>query len=179
MSLESHPEMKKSLTRRDSILKASSALAGMALVPGSLKPNPAHSNISSSMPAQKIRIGVVGGGFGSDFYWHKHPNCIVQAVSDLREDRRKRLMDIYRCSNVYNSLEDLIKDQSVDAVAVFSGAPDHVRHCTACSRTSVKILSGARRPFSKRIGGIRLESWSSGKEPSAAAKEVNGMEAGH
>ncbi|MCX6575039.1 MAG: Gfo/Idh/MocA family oxidoreductase [Candidatus Aminicenantes bacterium] len=141
MSQESHPEMKKSLTRRDFILKASSALAGMSLVPGLLKPGPAHPNIASSLSTQKIRIGVVGGGFGSDFYWHEHPNCIVQAVSDLREDRRKRLMDIYRCSNVYNSLEELIKDQSVDAVAVFTGAPDHVQHCTACLKSGKHVIS--------------------------------------
>ncbi len=32
----------------------------------------------------KVRIGVVGGGFGADFHFHEHPNCIVEAVSDLR-----------------------------------------------------------------------------------------------
>jgi hypothetical protein len=39
----------------------------------------------------KIRIGIVGGGFGSDFYWHQHPNCIVEAVSDLQEERINRI----------------------------------------------------------------------------------------
>jgi len=80
---------------------------------------------------RKIRIGVVGGGFGSSFYWHQHPNCIVQAVSDLRPDRREHLMKTYKCERSYESLEKLILDKDVEAVAVFSGAPDHVRHCTA------------------------------------------------
>ncbi|HOV78362.1 MAG TPA: twin-arginine translocation signal domain-containing protein, partial [Sedimentisphaerales bacterium] len=26
---------------------------------------------------KKIRLGVVGGGFGSTFWWHEHPNCTV------------------------------------------------------------------------------------------------------
>ena len=30
--------------------------------------------------SQAIRIGVVGGGFGSQFYWHEHPNCTVAGV---------------------------------------------------------------------------------------------------
>ncbi len=78
---------------------------------------------------KKVRIGVVGGGFGCAFYWHEHPDCIVQAVSDLREDRRQRLVKTYGCNRVHNSLEELVLDKTVDAVAIFTGAPDHVRHC--------------------------------------------------
>ena len=32
---------------------------------------------------KKIGLGVVGGGFGTQFYWHQHPNCSVAAVTDL------------------------------------------------------------------------------------------------
>jgi len=39
----------------------------------------------------KIRMGVVGGNFGRSFYWHEHPNCVVEAVSDLRPERREGL----------------------------------------------------------------------------------------
>ncbi len=77
---------------------------------------------------RKIRIGVVGGGFGCAFHWHQDPNCIVEAVSDLRTDRRERLMQVYGCEKAYESLEKLILDDNVEAVAVFTGAPDHFRH---------------------------------------------------
>jgi predicted dehydrogenase len=91
--------------------------------------------------AKKIRIGVVGGGFGSSFYWHDHPDCVVQAVSDLRPDRRELLMKTYRCGQAYESLEKLILDRDIDAVAVFTGAPDHVRHCTAVLKSGKHVLS--------------------------------------
>lgn len=90
---------------------------------------------------KKIRIGVVGGGFGCSFYWHEHPNCIVAAVSDLRADRRDRLVETYRCDKVYESLEKLILDKSLDAVAVFTGAPDHVRHCAAVMNSDKHVIS--------------------------------------
>ena len=80
---------------------------------------------------KRIRVGVVGGGFGASFQWHLDPNCIVEAVSDLRTDRRQRLMRVYKCQKSYESLEKLILDDKIDAVAVFTGAPDHVRHCVA------------------------------------------------
>jgi predicted dehydrogenase len=77
---------------------------------------------------RKIRIGVVGGGFGAAFQWHEDPNCIVHAVSDLRSDRREKLMKVYKCSKSYESLEKLILDKEIEAVAIFTGAPDHARH---------------------------------------------------
>ena len=75
-----------------------------------------------------IRIGIVGGGFGASFFWHQHPNCIVEAVSDLQEERKKTLMEVYQCSKSYNSLEELVKDDQLDAVGVFTDAPSHGRH---------------------------------------------------
>ncbi len=77
---------------------------------------------------KKIRIGIVGGGFGASFFWHQHPNCIVEAVSDLQEERRKKLMKVYGCDKSYESLEKLILDDKIDAVGVFTDAPSHGRH---------------------------------------------------
>ena len=90
---------------------------------------------------RKVRIGVVGGGFGRSFYWHEHPGCTVEAVSDLIGARRKALMQTYRCRKSYESLEKLIEDPDVEAVAVFTGAPDHVRHCVACLEAGKHVIS--------------------------------------
>jgi predicted dehydrogenase len=92
------------------------------------------------MSQVKIRIGVVGGGFGTSFYWHEHPDCTVEAVSDLIPERRDRLMQVYKCGKSYNSLEELLLDREVDAVAVFSGAPDHVRHSVACLKAGKHVF---------------------------------------
>ncbi|MCP4645390.1 MAG: Gfo/Idh/MocA family oxidoreductase [bacterium] len=90
---------------------------------------------------KKIRIGVVGGGFGLSFHWNEHPNCIVEAVSDLIPDRRDRLMKKYECEKSYESLEELILDPNIDAVAVFTGAPDHARHVMACMEHGKHAIS--------------------------------------
>ncbi len=89
-----------------------------------------------------VRIGVVGGGFGTQFYWHEHPNCTVAAVTDLRADRRDRLRDTYRCDTVHDSLEEMLRQpQDLDAVAVFSGAPDHFRHVSMCMERGLHVIS--------------------------------------
>ncbi len=82
--------------------------------------------VPDTAPA-KVRIGVVGGLAGAEFQWHEHPDCTVVAVSDLLAERRKKLMQTYRCVRDYPTLQELVKDKSVDAVALFTGAPSRTQ----------------------------------------------------
>lgn len=91
---------------------------------------------------RKIRIAVVGGGFGASFWWHEHPKCVVTGVTDLYPERRARLRERFRCDNVYDSLEIMLREaKDVDAVAIFSGAPDHARHARMCMERGWHVVS--------------------------------------
>ncbi|MBN1590646.1 MAG: Gfo/Idh/MocA family oxidoreductase [Pirellulales bacterium] len=113
----------------------SAALAATGLTMVASRAYPAESD-------KKIRIGVVGGNFGTEWYWHEHPNCAVTGVTDLWPDRRKRLVDTYHCDKAYDSLETMVKEaDDIDAVAVFSGAPDHARHARMCFDRGWHVIS--------------------------------------
>ena len=73
---------------RRSFLKGS---AGAIIAAGVCRPS--GPRLAGGVSTRKIRMGVVGGNFGATFWWHEHPNAVVTAVTDLREDRRKRLRD--------------------------------------------------------------------------------------
>lgn len=89
-----------------------------------------------------IRMGVVGGGFGAGFWWHEHPNCVVTGVTDLYPQRREILRNRYGCDKVYDSLETMVKEaDDIDAVAVFSGAPDHPKHVKMCMERGWHVAS--------------------------------------
>lgn len=129
-----------SISRRQ-FLHGAVALAGAAMAPGIVASQQRLQETKAMGSSKKIRMGIVGGGFGRAFQWHLDPDCVVEAVSDLREDRRKGLMDTYKCGKSYPSLEELIKDKDVDAVAVFTGAPDHVKHVVACMKAGKHVIS--------------------------------------
>jgi predicted dehydrogenase len=81
---------------------------------------------------RKIRVGIVGYGvcqFGAAFGFQDHPNVTVAAVSDLFPDRCAALAKVCRCEKTYPSLEELVKDDSIEAVFVATDAPSHARHC--------------------------------------------------
>lgn len=65
---------------RREFLQCGAAVAGAAL--------PLYSTLAANTAPKKVRIGAVGGGFGTSFQWHEHPDCVVEAVSDLRPERR-------------------------------------------------------------------------------------------
>jgi len=81
---------------------------------------------------RKIRMGLVGYGvckFAAEFEFQHHPNVEVVGVSDLFPDRRKALAERVKCSNTYPSLEEMVKDDRIEAIFVATDAPSHARHC--------------------------------------------------
>jgi predicted dehydrogenase len=80
---------------------------------------------------RKIRMGIVGYGyckFGPQFSLQDHPNVEVVAVSDLFPDRCQGLAQACRCQKTYPSLEEMVKDDSIEAIFCATDAPSHARH---------------------------------------------------
>lgn len=85
-------------SRRD-VLRVSGATAA-AIVSGMALP---VGRAYAADTKKKIRLAVVGGGFGASFYWHEHPNWVVTGVTDLLPDRREKLKKVYKCDTAYDS----------------------------------------------------------------------------
>lgn len=125
--------MNQAFSRRRFISKAGMGVAALAV-----SPRFAFAGMPKS--DRKIRIGIIGGRFGLGFFFHEHPNCMVEAVSDLDPDRRKSLMTTYSCTKSYESLEKLLHDQKVEAVFIATPAPDHARHVIASLNAGKHVL---------------------------------------
>jgi predicted dehydrogenase len=111
-----------------------SALAQQKPIPGfeEAATNPNASKGWKLFSDRKIRVGIVGYGtcrFGAAFSFQDHPNVDIVAVSDLFPDRCAALAKACRCEKTYPSLEELVKDDSIEAVFVATDAPNHARHC--------------------------------------------------
>ena len=90
---------------------------------------------------RKLRIGIAGGRFGLSFQWLEHPSCTVAAVSDLIPDRLERMKQRFECDTTYPSLEEMVKDPDIDAIGVFTPAPDHARHTLLCFEHGKHVIS--------------------------------------
>jgi predicted dehydrogenase len=120
-------------SRRDFLRRTGAVVAGASLA--------SRSALAVNTAPKKVRIGVVGGGFGCSFQWHEHPDCAVEAVSDLRPERRDRLMKTYKCTKSYDSLEEMVRDRNIDAVAIFTEGPNHVKHVVEAMKHGKHAIS--------------------------------------
>ncbi len=135
--------MRDAATRR-SFLKAvglGAAAAGLTAAGQEEKPiqgfekGPADPNASKGwkpVSDRRLRVGIAGYGlcrFGAAFSFQDHPNVEVAAVSDLIPERCAGLAKACRCEKTYPSLEEMVKDDRIEAVFVATDAPGHARHC--------------------------------------------------
>ncbi len=110
------------------------ALAQQKTIPGfeEAPTDPSTSKGWTPVSDRKVRVGIVGYGtcrFGAAFSFQDHPNVEVVAVSDLFPDRCAALAKVCRCEKTYPSLEELVKDDRIEAVFLATDAPSHARHC--------------------------------------------------
>jgi predicted dehydrogenase len=99
---------------------------------------------------RKIRVGLVGYGvcqFGAAFGFQDHPNVEVVAVSDLIPSRCAGLAKAARCAKTYPSLEELVKDDRIEAVFVATDAPSHARHCLEVLKHGKHVASAVPAVF--------------------------------
>jgi len=84
---------------------------------------------------RKVRVGIVGHGvcrFGLQFSLQDHPNVELVAVSDLFPDRCAEMARKAKCSKTYPSLEEMVKDDSIEAIFCATDAPAHAKHAVLC-----------------------------------------------
>lgn len=108
---------------------------------------------------RKIRVGIVGYGvcqFGSAFGFQDHPNVEIVAVSDLFPDRCAALAKACRCEKTYPSLEELVKDDNIEAVFVATDAPSHARHCMEVLKHGKHVASAVPAVFGSLEDAERL-----------------------
>lgn len=99
---------------------------------------------------RRIRVGLVGYGvsqFAAAFSFQHHPNVEVVAVSDLIPDRCAALAKVCRCEKTYPSLEELVKDERIEAVFVATDAPSHTRHCLEALKHGKHVASAVPAVF--------------------------------
>lgn len=99
---------------------------------------------------RKVRVGIAGYGvcrFGAEFGFQDHPNVEVAAVTDLLPDRCAGLAKACRCAKTYPSLEEMVKDDRIEAVFVATDAPSHARHCIEALKHGKHVASAVPAAF--------------------------------
>jgi predicted dehydrogenase len=99
---------------------------------------------------RKIRVGIAGYGvcqFGAAFGFQNHPNVTVAAVTDLFPERCATLAQLCNCQKTYPSCEEMIKDDSLEAVFIATDAVSHARLAIAALKSGKHVASAVPAVF--------------------------------
>ena len=90
---------------------------------------------------QKVRIAIVGLGFGAEFIpiYQAHPNAEMYAVCRRDQGELDKCADKYNIPKRYTNYEELLKDPNVDAVHINSPIPDHGPQSLAALRAGKHV----------------------------------------
>jgi len=108
---------------------------------------------------RKIRMGLVGYGvcrFGAAFSFQDHPNVEVVAVSDLIPEQRAEFSRVTRCEKTCDSIEEMVKDDSIEAIFVATDAPSHAEHCILAMEHGKHVCTAVPAVFGNLEDADRL-----------------------
>ncbi len=79
------------------------------------------------MSEQKIRIALVGLGFGAEFIpiYQAHPNAEIAAICQRNPEKLAAIGDAFGIDKRYTDYEELLLDTEIDAVHINTPIPDH------------------------------------------------------
>jgi len=115
---------------------------------------------------EKIRVAVVGLGFGAEFapIYLEHPNIESVTICDQNEQRLQNIGDKFGIERRVKHVEDVIVSTDIDAVHLISGIPEHAwqtvavlnagKHCActvpmATSIADLQAIVAAQRKSGK------------------------------
>ena len=76
---------------------------------------------------KKVKVGVVGLGFGAEFVplYQKHPDAECYAICQRDEEKLKKVGDMFKVERRFTRFEDLLKVKEIDAIHVVTPIAAH------------------------------------------------------
>jgi len=108
------------------------------------------------MEKKKLKVALVGLHFGGAFapIWLAHPNVETVGVCDLDSKLVESFTEKYPALHVYKSFEDILADDSVDAVHLVTRIPDHAAQAVAVLEAGKHCASTV--PMATSLEDIRM-----------------------
>ena len=90
---------------------------------------------------QKIKIAIVGLGFGAEFIpiYQKHPNAEMYAICQRNKFKMDKIGDAYGIDKRYTNYNELLKDPDIDAVHINTPIPNHAEQSIAALKAGKHV----------------------------------------
>lgn len=79
------------------------------------------------MENKKIKVAIIGLGFGAEFIpiYQRHPHAELVAICQRNEQKLNEIGDAFNIKKRYTDYDELLQDPDIDAVHINTPIPDH------------------------------------------------------
>ncbi|MDB4292577.1 Gfo/Idh/MocA family oxidoreductase [Maribacter sp.] len=93
------------------------------------------------MSAKKIKIAIVGLGFGAEFIpiYQKHPNAEMYAICQRNKAKMDEIGDALGIEKRFTDYNELLKDPNIDAVHINTPIPNHAEQSIAALKAGKHV----------------------------------------
>src|SRR2546421_158561 len=91
--------------------------------------------------ASKVRVAIVGLGFGAEFIpiYQNHPDADMYAICRRDANELNNVGDKFGVKVRYSDFNELVKDPNVDAIHINSPIPDHAAQSIAALKAGKHV----------------------------------------
>jgi predicted dehydrogenase len=92
--------------------------------------------------AGKIRVGIVGLGFGAEFIpiYQRHPDAEMHSICQRNPESLKKVGNAFKVERRFADYADMLKDPELDAVHINSPIPDHAPMTLAALKAGKHVM---------------------------------------
>ncbi len=104
------------------------------------------------MSAETLGVAVIGAGGIANFHltsYAANPEVRIVGIHDLNVDRARSMAQRYGAGRVYDALDDLLDDPTVDAVSICTWNDSHSRLAVAALNSGKHVL--VEKPLSRTV----------------------------
>lgn len=93
------------------------------------------------MTKNKIRIAIVGLGFGAEFIpiYQTHPNAEIEAICQRDRTKLDKIGNAFGIRKRYTDYEELLKDPEIDAIHINTPIPNHAEQAIAALKAGKHV----------------------------------------
>src|SRR5687768_1795556 len=93
------------------------------------------------MGKEKIRVAIVGLGFGAEFIpiYQRHPGAEMYAICQRNTAKLNEIGDAFGIEKRYENFDDLLKDDAVDAVHINTPIQNHAEQSLKALRAGKHV----------------------------------------
>ena len=93
------------------------------------------------MNDNQVNVAIIGLGFGAEFIpiYQKHPNANPVAVCRRNEAEMNKVADHYGIEKRFTDYDELLKDNTIDAVHINTPIQDHAEHTLKALRAGKHV----------------------------------------